>query len=40
MAHVPSYTQWVMACDMTPAYRQHLRTLKLLQWHCPRAYGT
>jgi len=35
MAHVPSYTAWAMGCDMVPAYRQHRRTLQLLQWHCP-----
>jgi hypothetical protein len=34
MAHVPSYTDWVVDCDMAPAYRYHRRTLKLLQWHC------
>jgi len=35
MAHVPRYTEWVMNCDMTPAYRFHRRVLQLLQWHCP-----
>jgi hypothetical protein len=35
MAHVPSYVDWVVDCDMTPAYRYHRRTLQLLQWHCP-----
>jgi Sulfotransferase family len=35
MAHVPSYTDWVVQCDMTPAYRYHRRVLQLLQWHCP-----
>jgi len=35
MAHVPSYTDWVVDCDMTPAYRTHRRVLQLLQWHCP-----
>ncbi|MGO9343209.1 MAG: sulfotransferase family protein [Acidimicrobiales bacterium] len=35
MAHVPSYTQWVVDCDMDPAYRYHRRVLQLLQWHCP-----
>jgi hypothetical protein len=35
MAIVPSYTNWVVECDMTPAYRIHRRTLQLLQWHCP-----
>jgi hypothetical protein len=35
MATVPSYTRWVLDCDMTPAYAMHRRTLQLLQWHCP-----
>jgi hypothetical protein len=35
MAHVPSYTDWVLGCDMLPAYRFHRRVLRLLQWHCP-----
>ena len=35
MAHVPSYTDWVIDCDMVPAYRYHHRTLKLLQSRCP-----
>ena len=35
MAHVPSYTAWVMGCDMVPAYRYHRRTLQLLQSQCP-----
>jgi hypothetical protein len=35
MAHVPSYTQWALHCDMSPAYEWHRRTLQLLQWHCP-----
>ncbi|HEY2430893.1 MAG TPA: sulfotransferase, partial [Acidimicrobiales bacterium] len=35
MAHVPAYTDWVLGCDMRPAYRHHLRTLQLLQWRCP-----
>ena len=35
MAHVPSYTDWVVDCDMVPAYRYHHRTLKLLQSRCP-----
>jgi Sulfotransferase family len=39
MAHVPSYVQWVLDCDMTPAYDMHRRTLQLLQWHCgPRRW--
>ena len=35
MAHVPTYTDWVIDCDMVPAYRYHHRTLKLLQSRCP-----
>ena len=35
MAYVPSYTRWLMQCDMVPAYRYHERVLKLLQWRCP-----
>ncbi len=35
MALVPSYSDWLLACDMEPAYRYHQRVLKLLQWHCP-----
>jgi hypothetical protein len=35
MAHVPSYTDWVVDCDMSPAYRYHRRVLQLLQWRCP-----
>jgi Sulfotransferase family len=32
---VPSYTEWLLSCDMVPAYRYHERVLKLLQWRCP-----
>jgi hypothetical protein len=35
MSLMPSYTEWLLSCDMTPAYRYHKRVLKLLQWHCP-----
>jgi hypothetical protein len=35
MARVPSYSKWLMECDMVPAYRYHQRVLKLLQWRCP-----
>lgn len=35
MAHVPSYTDWVIDADLVPAYRYHRRVLKLLQWRCP-----
>jgi hypothetical protein len=33
--HVPEYVDWVVDCDMTPAYEYHRRTLRLLQWRCP-----
>ncbi len=40
MAHVPSYSDWLLGCDMTPAYRYHRRALKLLQWRCgPTAWS-
>jgi hypothetical protein len=35
MAILPSYTQWLLTCDMEPTYRYHKRVLKLLQWKCP-----
>jgi hypothetical protein len=35
MAAVPSYSEWLLQCDMVPAYRYHQRVLKLLQWKCP-----
>jgi hypothetical protein len=35
MALVPSYSTWLLQCDMAPAYRYHQRVLKLLQWRCP-----
>ena len=35
MALIPTYTDWLLGCDMEPAYRYHRRVLKLLQWHCP-----
>ena len=35
VALLPSYTEWLLACDMEPAYRYHQRVLRLLQWHCP-----
>jgi Sulfotransferase family len=35
MLHVPSYTKWVLDCDMSGTYAYHRRVLKLLQWHCP-----
>lgn len=35
MARVPTYSSWLLHCDMQPAYRYHRRVLKLLQWRCP-----
>jgi hypothetical protein len=35
MAILPSYSQWLLTCDMEPTYRYHKRVLKLLQWRCP-----
>ena len=35
MSLIPSYSAWVLNCDMEPAYRYHRRVLKLLQWRCP-----
>ncbi len=35
MAILPSYTEWILTCDMEPTYRYHKRVLKLLQWRCP-----
>ena len=35
MALIPSYTEWLLACDMEPVYRYHQRVLQLLQWRCP-----
>ncbi len=35
MARIPSYSSWLLTCDMEPAYRYHRRVLQLLQWRCP-----
>jgi hypothetical protein len=35
MALLPTYTEWILHCDMEPAYRYHRRLLQLLQWRCP-----
>jgi hypothetical protein len=35
MAILPSYSQFLLTCDMEPTYRYHKRVLKLLQWKCP-----
>jgi hypothetical protein len=29
-AHIPSYSDWLAACDWTPAYRRHRRNLQLI----------
>jgi sulfotransferase family protein len=34
-AHVPSYEEWLLACDMNDAYRFEAEVLRLLQWRCP-----
>jgi hypothetical protein len=36
---VPSYSTWLFACDMTPAYHYHKRILQMLQWQSgPKAW--
>jgi Sulfotransferase family len=35
MAHVPSYSAWLMDADLTPTYAYERRALKLLQWGAP-----
>jgi hypothetical protein len=35
LAHIPTYSTWLLSCDMEPAYRYHRRVLQLLQWRCP-----
>jgi hypothetical protein len=32
---IPTYSEWLFACDMEPAYRYHYRVVQILQWHCP-----
>lgn len=34
-ARLPSYLDWLLDCDMEPAYRYERRVLQLLQWRCP-----
>jgi hypothetical protein len=34
-AHIPSYAEWFVHCDMEPTYRYERRVLKLLQWKTP-----
>jgi hypothetical protein len=35
MARIPTYSSWLLSCDMESAYRYHRRVLQLLQWRCP-----
>jgi hypothetical protein len=35
-AHIPTYAQWFLECDMEPTYRYERRVLKLLQWKTPQ----
>jgi hypothetical protein len=35
LGRMPSYTEWLYAGDMEPAYRYHRRVLQLLQWRQP-----
>ncbi len=35
IARIPTYSAWLLDCDMEPAYAYHKRVLKLLQWRCP-----
>ena len=35
MARIPTYSTWLFASDMVPAYQFHRRVLQLLQWRCP-----
>lgn len=33
---IPTYSDWLLDCDMEPMYRYEKRALKLLQWRRPR----
>lgn len=35
-AHIPTYSEWFLHCDMEPMYRYEKRVLKLLQWKTPQ----
>jgi hypothetical protein len=35
MAHIPTYADWFVHCDMETTYRYEKRVLKLLQWKTP-----
>jgi hypothetical protein len=34
-AHIPTYADWFLDCDMEPTYRYERRVFKLLQWKTP-----
>lgn len=34
-AKIPSYSEYLAACDLTTTYAYHRRVLQLLQWRCP-----
>jgi len=34
-AHIPTYAEWFLQCDMERTYRYEKRVLKLLQWKTP-----
>jgi hypothetical protein len=34
-AHIPTYADWFVNCDMEPTYEYERRVLKLLQWKTP-----
>ena len=34
-AHIPTYADWFIHCDMEPTYRYEKRVFKLLQWKTP-----
>jgi hypothetical protein len=38
IANVIPYMEWLLAQEMTPAYRYYRQQLQLLQWRCPGEY--
>ncbi|WP_426573738.1 sulfotransferase family protein [Aquihabitans sp. McL0605] len=34
LAHIPTYSRYLLETDLEPTYRYHQRVLKLLQWRC------
>ena len=40
MYNVPSYSEWLMRCDMVSAYRYFRSVLQLLQWRTPGEHWT